>query len=131
MSRVSLLLAAISIALTGCPRPIRLDIDVPQARTASVTARLTKGSKPPVPDTCDLPCGVAIAPSTGAELTVKAPGFYPAVMSVEYEQMMPVASRRAVRLVVPLIERPKPASPPASVPVVTEPGGAAVPDETP
>ena len=132
MSGVSLALALMVVGLVGCMRPIRLDISsVPQASAAKVTARLTKGTTPPAPDACDLPCGVAIAPGTAGELTVRAPGYYPAVVSVTYEQMFPVTRSNAALLVVPLIERPARSSPPPDAPVEPDPAEAAGAAETP
>jgi hypothetical protein len=102
-----LAVVAAALALAGCARAIRLELDVPETGAARVSARLTKGKTPPVPDSCQLPCGLSIEPSTSSELTVTAPGYYPAVVSVAYEQMLTASKGNVARLVVPLVKRPE------------------------
>ena len=106
MPGVRVLPAVVLFGIAACVRPIRLDLSVPQVREVTVSTRLTKGDKVATPDTCELPCGMMVAPGTTHELTLKAPGYYPAVMQVTYDQLLPVSGDNAAQLVVPLVERP-------------------------
>ena len=125
MSRTVVIAAVAAGVLAGCAAPIRLHLDVPQSNAATATVRLVKGDEPPTPDTCTLPCEIAIAPDTSCDLSVAAPGFYPAQMRLDYAQMMPVVNDDGARLVIPLVARPTNGTVPTPTPSPTAAAAAA------
>lgn len=107
MRAVRAILIAITLlapTLGGCARPVMLQITTLQT-PASVGLRRTKGDgDAPIPQSCQTPCAARIAPDTTNEITLRAPGYYPAVLAVTYEEVRQAA--RPATLVVPMLERP-------------------------
>ena len=101
----------LTLVLAGCAkRPIPLIINVPTSEPAEVTLRVLRGEKAaPIPDRpCKTPCSIVIAPDTEYEVTLRAPGYYPAgIEGLTYEQVQLSASlAREAFLVVPMQRRP-------------------------
>lgn len=107
---VALLSAASLTVLAACAKPIRLRVDVPNpAAAATVNMRLTEGKEAAEPVACSAPCDVSVSPDTTHELSVHAPGYYPAVMLVTYEHLRldtAATGQDDALLMVPLQQRP-------------------------
>jgi hypothetical protein len=108
MRAVRAILFAITLlapALGGCAQPVMLQITTLQTAPASVGLRRTKGDgDPPIPQSCQTPCTASIAPNTTSEITLRAPGYYPAVLAVTYEEVRQAPNPATI--VVPMQERP-------------------------
>ena len=108
------------LAHAGCAkRPTPLIIDVPTSERAEVTLRVLRGKEAAlIPDRpCRTPCSIVIAPDTEYEVTLRAPGYYPAgIEGLTYEQVQLSAGLdREAFLVVPMQKCPLPEErPPAS-----------------
>jgi hypothetical protein len=100
-------------AQIGCARPLTLTVDAPTLRPAEVSVRLVRGrDAATVPNRpCRVPCPIVIAPDAEYQLTLQAPGYYPAsVGPLTYDQVMYLnqafVARGSLRLVVPMEKRP-------------------------
>ncbi len=113
MRTAGLLLALLlALAQAGCAKPVRINIHVLPAEPATLDVRLTKGKgAAPKPDTCQTPCSVEIAPDTTTEVTLRAPGYYPAILELSYQNVLagPAHGAESGTLVVPLQKREVPA----------------------
>jgi hypothetical protein len=90
----------------SCARPLMLTIDAPSLQPAELSLRLLRGkdAAATLNYPCTVPCPIVVAPDSEYELTLRAPGYYPArVGPLTYDQ---VAIARHKRLVVPMQERP-------------------------
>ncbi len=97
-------------AQIGCAgaRPLTLIVDAPTPEPAEVSVHLVRGKEAArVPNhPCTVPCPIVIAPDTEYQLTLRAPGYYPAnVGPLTYEQVKYVL-HWSERLVVPMEKRP-------------------------
>lgn len=115
MSRTAV--GVIVLLIVGCAKPVRLQLSVPQVSVAQAASRLVKGEDPPSPEQCALPCEVTIAPGTTNQVTLEAPGYYPASLEVAYDVVaMSLEGNGKASLVVPLYPRPEPPRDPPETP---------------
>ena len=73
------LLVALVVVGCGVPKSVSLRIGVADGQPADLTVRATRG-KPAVPDHCQTPCVLDIPIDSDEELTLRLPGYYPAVV---------------------------------------------------
>lgn len=118
MQRVNAyVLLVVALSQVGCfANPMTLRIEVPQQEPAEVSLRL-KGDTAMEPSHCQTPCSVNIARGSGIrgltpyQLTLRAPGYYPATLELTYETVIRSASSTGSKttaiLVVPMEKRPE------------------------
>ena len=107
MSRIIAAIGA-GLMLCGCAKPIMVRIDVPDHH-AAVSMHLKEGNQTGGDQQCTAPCSVQIDPNTTHELSVRAPGCYPAVMEIDYMRALIAKGSTGTEqpiLVVPLVKRP-------------------------
>ena len=107
MSRSTAVIAA-ALLLGACAKPIMVRIEVPD-HVAAVSMHLKEGNQTGGDQQCGVPCLVQIDPKTTHELSVHAPGCYPAVMEIDYMQAMFArgsTGKDEPVLTVPLVKRP-------------------------
>ena len=111
-------LLAVALSQVGClANPMTLRIEVPQQEPAEVSLRLLKGDTAMEPSHCQTPCSVNIARGSGIrgltpyQLSLRAPGYYPATLELTYETVVRSAystgSKTTALLVVPMEKRPE------------------------
>ena len=118
MQRVNgYVLLAIALGQVGCAaNPMTLRIEVPQPEPAQVSLRLKSDATTELSH-CQTPCSVDISRGSGIrgltpyQLTLRAPGYYPATLELTYEAVIRSATSAGTRatatLVVPMEKRPE------------------------
>lgn len=118
MQRVSgYVLLAIALSQVGCfTNPMTLRIEVRQREPAQVSLRLkrdaaTELSHCQTPCSVDIPRGSGVRGLTPYQLTLRAPGYYPATLELTYQAVIRSAtsagSHTTATLVVPMEKRPE------------------------
>ncbi len=86
MRTLSVLALSISVFIGGCG-PIMLRVETPGVAPAQLQTHVVKGDKPTVPTECATPCDIQIARGTEHQLSIEAPGCYPAQFNITYENV--------------------------------------------
>ena len=110
-----LLGAVLVLALTGCsaPKSLALRVDAGHVQGAELSARSSVGKASATPDHCQTPCSLTIPVDSDQELTLRAPGYYPAVVVVPVDAVgLFVLQNPKGTLIVPMQTREE--MPPAS-----------------
>ncbi len=86
MRALGVLALSISVFIGGCG-PIMLRVETPGVEPARLQTHVVKGDKPTVPAECATPCDIQIARGTEHQLSIDAPGCYPAQFNISYDDV--------------------------------------------
>ena len=111
--RVTLLalVALVSTSLGCASKPIFVQLSVDGPSQASAEIRNIGAETDPAPLSCETPCRIEFAPKSVLDLELRADGFYPARLAVEYwvmDQYKRVHDQEEPSLVIPMVRRPSP-----------------------
>jgi hypothetical protein len=104
----------VAFVLAGCATgPLTVRVETPDASAAALEVRLLEGEAVAQPPECDTPCAIKVEPDTVHRLTLRAAGYYPARVDLNYDQILrsstaardPNRDVKEVRLVIPLMQR--------------------------
>jgi len=108
MRTVGVLALSLSVVIAGCAKPIMLRVET-GLEPARLRTNVVKGDKPTVPTQCATPCDIQIARGTEQQMSIEAPGCYPAQFNINYTEVSALtagAQGAESVLRVPLQHRP-------------------------